>query len=113
MADLGHGDDVDRVVQRPVAAHIQAVPVGVRARCFDRSGAVVVGELGTDTEAADVADLAEHDRCDHGADAMQLDERGARRCDLFGDSLLRRCGLDVDAFDVGEMLAGGAGDDHC
>ena len=43
---------------------VQPVPVGVGARCFDRCGAVVVGELGAGAEAADVTDVAEHDRGD-------------------------------------------------
>ena len=108
VGDLGDCDDVDRVVQRTVAAHVQPVPVGVRARGFDRCGAVVVGELGAGAEAADVAYLAEHDRCDHRADTVQLGEGRARRSDGVSDALLDGVDLSVDALDIGEVFGGDA-----
>lgn len=42
VSDLGDRDDVDRVVQRTVAARVQAVPLLGGAGCFDRCGAVVL-----------------------------------------------------------------------
>ena len=54
VGDLSDGDDVDRVGQRPVPSRVQPVPAAVRARRFDRCGAVVVSELGARPEPPDV-----------------------------------------------------------
>jgi hypothetical protein len=104
VTDLGDGDDVDRVVQLAVAARVQPVSLPVGAGRFDRCGPVVAGELGAGPEPADVVDVSEHDRGDHGADTMEFGERCSRRRDGVADPLFDGVEVGVDAADVSEVV---------
>ena len=66
---------------------------------------IVIGKMGSTRRAADFADLAEHDRGDHRADAVWLGQRGARLDDGRGDALFARGDLAIEPVDVGQILA--------
>ena len=77
VAHLGHGDDVDGVVELAVAARVEPVANDRSARGFDRGGGVVAGVVPGAREACDVAAVAEDVRGDDRAGPVQLGDRGA------------------------------------
>jgi hypothetical protein len=87
--DLGHGHDMQRVVELPVAGPRQAMPLDVTGRHFYRRDTAIRGERGLRPEPADRAGTGQDLRGDHIADAVRIGQGGAGRRDRRGQR--RRC----------------------
>ncbi len=107
MSDLDQGRDVPGVVEPPVPAAVEAVPVVVPAAHVDGCGAGVAGEVVLGAEPSYVPDLPEDQGSADGPDPADLvDVRGLlghRELDLLGGGL----DLRVELGDVPGVLQRG------
>jgi hypothetical protein len=74
---MGHGLDVQRVVQLPIARTRQAMPLDVTGRHFYRRDAAIRGERRLRPEPADSAGASQDLRGDDVADPAQIGQSGA------------------------------------
>ena len=75
--DLGHGHDMQRVVQLPVAGARQAVPLDITRGHFYRRNPAIGGEGRRGPEPADGARTGQDLRGDEVSDAVQAGQGGA------------------------------------
>ena len=104
MGDLGDRDQVQRMVELPIAARVQPVALLQTGGGFDRGGAVVGREAVTSRKPARVADLAEDDRGDDRADTVDIEQRSVRRCDGLRYTCLDRRDVAVETPDIAEQI---------
>src|SRR5579875_3889029 len=74
---LGERDDVDRAVQLPVTATVQAVALGLAGAGGDRGGSAVPSETGVGTEPLRAGGVTDDDRGGHDPAAGLLKQRRA------------------------------------
>jgi hypothetical protein len=72
VADLSDRREVQGVVELAVASRVESVPGPWPGRGLDRGGGVVAGVVPGGREPGDVAAVAEDDRRDDGADAVDV-----------------------------------------
>ena len=104
MADLGDCGQVEGVVQFAVASRVEPVALAGPAGGFDGGGAVVGGEPLGRREPCRVTDVTQNEPRDDGADAVQLEQRCARRGDGVADATLGSGDVAVETTDVGQQL---------
>jgi hypothetical protein len=106
-ARLHHRDRVERVVQLPVAAAVEAVALDATAGGGDGRGAGVSGECGLAVEAADAARLTEDLGGDNRANAADREQiRTCARLQQLADLAFELACVALERGQAGERLQG-------
>jgi hypothetical protein len=76
VADLGHRDHVDGMVELPMPARVEPMPHDWAAGGFDRGGGVVAGVVPGAREPADVTAVADQVGGDDRPDPVEVGDGG-------------------------------------